>query len=990
VRGHIEEVRAIGRVGVRGAPRPAALVALLALVTLLGAQSAAVASAADGLPPGVSVPSWAKGKRVHFDPAEPQNPRLSGADRAASNAETAASNAETAASNAETSPAALSADSMHYYDGPVENEPRLVLVFWGSGWSGSSGLEHELEATAEGLPGSGFQKLLTQYSSLDGPISPDPLDSPVVEKYYDRREITTKVTGEAAAQEGWEVAQNTGGGDDGNATYAVLPAPGTAGPEGRTCGFHETAGSEWNTGPSVAVVLTTEGAAGCGTPSMVLTHEYAESVTDPDGGSGWTRADSGDTEIADVCNSLGPARMADGAMVAQLWDDSKDACEVEDSNPGSVPIGPYAEPSITDPSPYGSTNLTIESEKLETAIYPCDLEAHYYFEYGTSAAYGHKTAESVVAAAWGAAEVSTTISGLQHNTPYHWRVVVRTSNGTFDGVDHEFSIPYDPEIREEDASDVQSREAFVGGRVQPGGIETTYYIEYGPTEAYGTRTEEASAGSGDVFEGVGVQLKDLEPGTVYHFRIVATNAHGTTFGENREFETHGGAPAVDTLTATNIGYTSASLTGSVYGKNITTNYYFEYGTTAAYGQRTTEREARGEERAEVNTQEVDGLSPDTVYHYRIVATNRFYGTSYGADQTFSTDQEPVVETDAPAAVGYDDATLSGAISPRGVEVSYYFEYGPTETYGSRTAESTAGSGMASVQEMQNVSGLEEGTTYHFRMVATSSYGTTYGADRAFSTGIKPLVQTDAPAMVGPEAATLSGKVDPHGTEVEYYFEYGVTSEYGVSTAEASAGSGDVDVEAVETIAGLAPGVTYHYRLVTVYGSVKQYGSEMTFTTTTLPLVTGPGPISNEMLTPPVPGPPPLVKDARQSTARWREDNRLARISRATTPIGTTFSFSLNEQANVNFSFIQFLGRYDGHRCLASQQGTRKRESCNRQVVKGALSFTGHIGANSVVFAGHISRRDKLNPGIYELIITATNAVDQRSAPARLRFTITYG
>ena len=963
-----------------------ALVTLVALPALVGVAAAQVpppAWAADGLPPGVPVPSWATGKRVHFDPAEPRNPRLAGDARVASDAGTSTAGT----SNAETGPSVLSGDSMHYYGGPVENEPRLVLVFWGAGWSSATGLEHELEATAEGLPGSGYQKILTQYSSLAGPISPDLLDSPMVEKYYDPRAITTKVTGQLAAREGYEVIQRTGAGNDGNATYAVLPAPGTAGVEGRTCGFHETSGTEWRTGPSVAVVLTTEGAAGCGTPSMVLTHEYAESVTDPDGGSGWTRADSGDTEIGDVCNALGPARMADGALVAELWDDSKDACEVEDSNPGSVPIGPYAQPSIEEPSPYGSTNLTIESEKLETSIYPCDLEAHYYFEYGTSAAYGHRTAESVVAAAWGAVGVSTTISGLQHNTPYHWRVVVRTSNGTFDGVDHEFSIPYDPEIRGENAKVVLSSQAALGGQVQAGGIETTYWFEYGPTDAYGTRTEEASAGSGDVFEGVSVQLKDLEPGTVYHFRLVARNAHGTTFGEDSEFETHGGKPAVDTLPATNIGYTSASLMGSVYGKNITTNYYFEYGTTTSYEHKTTERKAQGEERAEVNTQEVDGLAPDTVYHYRIVATNSFYGTSYGADQTFSTVQEPAVETDAPTAVGYDDATLSGAVNPRGVEVSYCFEYGPTGAYGSRTAESVAGSGMAGVQEIQSVSGLEEGTAYHYRIVVSSGYGTTYGADRTFSTGVKPLVQTGAPAMVGPETATLSGKIDPHGAEVAYYFEYGVTPEYGRSTAQSDAGSGDADVEANETVAGLAPGVAYHYRLVAVYGSVKQYGSDMTFTTTTLPVVTGPGPISNETPTPPGPAPSPLVENARQSTAKWREDNRLARISRAKAPTGTTFSFSLNEQANVNFSFIRLLGTYDGHSCLASRHGTQKRKSCNRKVAQGALSFTGHIGTNSVVFAGRVSRRDKLSPGTYELIITATNAVDQRSAPARLRFTI---
>lgn len=975
LRGHMRGAGAINAVGKRG-------VVLLVSLQVLGVaagQAPAPAGAADGLPPGVPVPSWAKGKRVHFDPAEPQNPRLAGTDRVTSNP-------EMAALNAQVSPATLSADSMHYYGGPVENEPRLVLVFWGSGWSSASSLKHELEAAADGLPGSGFQEILSQYSSIYGPISPDLLDSPVVETYSDPREITTHVTAQAASREGWELVQRLGGRNDGNATYAILPAPGTAGVEGDSCGFHETSGREWIPGASLAVVLDTEGTPECGPPTMTLTHEYAESVTDPDGGSGWTRAGSGETEIADACRALGPARMADGALVAQLWDDSKGACEVEDDDPGSVPIGPYAEPSIADPSPYGSTNLTIESEKLETSIYPCDLEAHYYFEYGTTAAYGRKTTESGVTAAWGTVAVSTTISGLQHNTPYHWRVVVRTSNGTFDGVDHEFSIPYEPEIREEQASQVFNTRASLGGWIQPAGIETKYWFEYGPTEAYGTRTEEASAGSGDVFEGVSIHLENLEPGTVYHFRLVATNAHGTTFGRDSEFETHGGIASVDTLPAAGIGYRSAAFRGTIYGKEVATTYSFDYGTTTSYGQQTPEWKARGEEHAEINEADVTGLTPGTVYHYRIVATNS-YGTSYGADQTFSTGTEPVVETDAPTAVGYDEATLSGTVNPRGTAISYYFAYGPSEAYGSRTAESTAGSGMASVQKMQSVSGLEEGTTYHFRMVATSSYGTTYGADQTFSTGVKPLVQTDAPTMIGPEATTLSGKINPHGTEVTFYFEYGVTPEYGRSTAQTDAGSGDVDVEANETIAGLAPGVTYHYRLVVVYGSLKQYGSDMTFTTTTLPVVTGPGPISNAMLTPPGPGPSPLIKNSRQSTTRWREDNRLARISRAKTPIGTTFSFSLNEQAMVSFSFTQLLSQ-GAHGCPTKTHKNVKRHGCDNTVTRGALSFTGHSGTNIVVFAGRISRTDKLKPGRYELAITATNTAGQRSTPVTLIFTIT--
>jgi DNA-binding beta-propeller fold protein YncE/PKD repeat protein len=142
------------------------------------------------------------------------------------------------------------------------------------------------------------------------------------------------------------------------------------------------------------------------------------------------------------------------------------------------------------------------------------------------------------------------------------------------------------------------------------------------------------------------------------------------------------------------------------------------------------------------------------------------------------------------------------------------------------------------------------------------------------------------------------------------------------------------------------------------------------------------------LTPNETSPPPLVQNAHQSAARWREGNQLARISRGRTPTGTTFSFSLNEQAHVSFSFTRLLGGPHGaDRCLARAHANVQRKSCNSTVTRGTLSFTGHSGTNNVVFAGRISRTNKLKPGRYELIITATNSTGQRSAPVSLSFTI---
>jgi hypothetical protein len=724
--------------------------ALLAMLLLLGAaRSSAVALAADGLPPGVGVPSWAVGQAVHFDPAEPHNPRLADDKEAAPGIWTPGA----VTPGGVTPGIAPSADSLKYEGGVVENEPRLVLIFLGEGWDGQSALRRELEATAEGLPGSGFQAILSQYSSIDGPISPPPLsDSPIVEKYDVKGPSTGKVGPRALYEAVIEVERlMSAGGPNPNITYAVLPAPGTAEVEEDTCGYHMTLENE----VSLAAIMDTEGREGCGPPTMTLTHEYAESVTDP-AQSGWRRSDEGENEIADVCKYLGPQRMADGALVTALWDDSKEACEVEDDDPGSVPIGPYTERTYSETTLWGSTNDTLESETIEAGLYPCDLDAHYYFEYGTSKAYGSRTAEAVVPATWGEVKVSKVLAGLKVSTHYHWRVVVSTSNGTAYGGDHEFVIPYYVEVASEEAIEIETTRATLHAEVQAGGVPATYHFEYGPTEAYGSITPEESAGSGTSLEWVHAAITDLVPGTLYHFRIVASSSRGTVVGPDREFWTNGGAPVVATAPAKQVGYTQATLNGTVNPKGEATTYRFEYGATTAYGEQTAEQTAwgDGEERATIA-----GLTPDTTYHFRILATNS-WGTSYGADQSFTTAQEPLVETEAPGAVGYDDATLGGAIDPQGTETIYFFEYGTSASYGDRTAELAAGAGTSDVQETQAIGGLAEDVTYHFRIVAIDRYGVTYGADQAFTTGARPSAQITPPYPVGPSEPQAPVAIEP--------------------------------------------------------------------------------------------------------------------------------------------------------------------------------------------------------------------------------------
>jgi hypothetical protein len=81
------------------------------------------------------------------------------------------------------------------------------------------------------------------------------------------------------------------------------------------------------------------------------------------------------------------------------------------------------------------------------------------------------------------------------------------------------------------------------------------------------------------------------------------------------------------------------------------------------------------------------------------------------------------------------------------------------------------------------------------------------------------------------------------------------------------------------------------------------------------------------------------------------------------------------------------GREGAHGCLARTHASAQRKSCSYAVTRGTLTFTGHDGTNSVLFAGRLSHTEKLKPGRYTLVITATNTAGQKSAPQTLSFTI---
>ena len=330
------------------------------------------------------------------------------------------------------------------------------------------------------------------------------------------------------------------------------------------------------------------------------------------------------------------------------------------------------------------------------------------------------------------------VTGLNASTTYYYRVRAYNASGTSgnSNVVHvtTLSPTGPPVVITNPATLIASFSATLNGSVDPHGLTTTVYFQYGTTTNYGSTTL-SQIKTGNTYQNLTANISGLTASTTYHFRLVAVNNAGTIYGTDRTFATltPTGPPVVTTSSATLIASFSATLNGSVDPHGLTTTVYFQYGTTTNYGLTTATQSKTGNTYQNV-TANISGLTASTTYHFRIVATNSG-GTRYGSDRTFTTlsaTGPPVVITNPATNIATNTATLNGKVDPHGLSTTVYFQYGTTAAYG-HTSASQSKTGNAYQNVSANISGLTALTTYHFRIVGTNNSGTTYGGDTTFTT-----------------------------------------------------------------------------------------------------------------------------------------------------------------------------------------------------------------------------------------------------------------
>jgi hypothetical protein len=445
-----------------------------------------------------------------------------------------------------------------------------------------------------------------------------------------------------------------------------------------------------------------------------------------------------------------------------------------------------------------ATNVHAHDATLEGSVNPENRVTTYRFEYATSKvavekAEGTSVGEAPIPAVGEAQPVGPVDLGgvLGPSTTYFYRVVASNIMGVTDGKVEEFTTPalQAPSIDGESATGVAQSTAELHALINPEYRETEYQFKLGTSTAYGVDVPASLTGFGvgegyfgDLEAGVNVQgeleaqaLAPLASNTEYHYEVLAKNAAGTSDGlttpgiEDKTFLTLPDPPVPSTGEPSAIQTTSATVSGSIDpGSSAVgilsaqgaaqddTTYYFQYGGTSAYGNQTQLGHAGEGTSAVAETASLQGLEPGRIYHYRIAATNLndagelnateedVYGGKlapqvvYGEDKTFETTETPPTLTGVSAqGVTQTGATIVATLDPRNLPSRWELQLGATQD---RLQPVASGTTSSTTELSLPVGSLSPGTTYYYKLVATTSNGT-LEPEGSFTTAPGPAAVT---------------------------------------------------------------------------------------------------------------------------------------------------------------------------------------------------------------------------------------------------------
>jgi hypothetical protein len=430
-----------------------------------------------------------------------------------------------------------------------------------------------------------------------------------------------------------------------------------------------------------------------------------------------------------------------------------------------------------------ASNVQNRAATLTATIDPNLSDTTYTVEYGTSLDYGQATLE--VAIGTEAQSITQTIADLEPGTTYHFRVDATSSLGTTLGSDQVFTT-----VDDDSPAPVLSMLNITSGHV--GDIVTVGGSGFLPSQT--PQTLRAI---------VGGTLVPLRPGSattsegaldnaMFAIPLIAAGSYSVEISDgtrtstsfSSELSVAASPPTITDPSTQNVTDTDATVRATVDPANASTTFVVDYGTTTGYGRETTAATAGAGLGARTVAADLTGLTANTTYHFRIVATNAG-GTATGDDATLRTAASPSLNSTAtppaPSAttipsialesvrtVNGDSATVVASIDTGGLDTSVRVDYGSSTSYGSSTTATSVPGGSGTVFVSQTIAGLAASQIYHFHFIATNLSGTSSGRDSTVVTTTGGVGPTQNDPAADPGTAALPPPVERVSADVIPY------------------------------------------------------------------------------------------------------------------------------------------------------------------------------------------------------------------------------
>jgi hypothetical protein len=329
------------------------------------------------------------------------------------------------------------------------------------------------------------------------------------------------------------------------------------------------------------------------------------------------------------------------------------------------------------------------------------------------------------------------------------------------------------------------------GTVDAWGVkETEVWFQWGQTRALGSETPKQPVANlkseGEEETPVPAltnpPLAGLRPNETYFYQLAGEDhnvkAPELLTSERAQFDTPLAAPKMIGEPAVSfVRFSSAVMFGEVNPENAQSEYFFEYGAgetlakcpggvrnescggVAATPAAQAPCPVAGEGAGRVSrcvygktgvTLQASGLQPATAYRYRLSgesenrAGTKKQASVPGLEGGFTTAPSPVPQalTGAASAITVTSALVAGSVNPDGQPATYRFELGVYNGAATRYGvvfSGPAGAGTTPLEEQLTLTGLQPGTTYAYRILAASGYGTATGETMTFTTAGLPAV-----------------------------------------------------------------------------------------------------------------------------------------------------------------------------------------------------------------------------------------------------------